>query len=122
MLTSTRIVIWRLLAVISLALGLIGVVLPIMPTAPFLILAAWAGGKGWPALESRLLSHPHYGAHIRRWRERGAISRRTKIVATVMMLTSSLGLQFTDVPQWTKVAVPVCMALVALWLWSRPEK
>jgi uncharacterized protein len=121
MLSSTQILIWRCLAVVSLALGLIGVVLPIMPTAPFLILAAWAGGKGWPALEARLLSHPHYGEHIRRWRERGAISRRTKIVATVMMLTSSVGLQFVGAPQWAKVGVPACMAVVALWLWSRPE-
>jgi uncharacterized membrane protein YbaN (DUF454 family) len=121
MLTSTQVFIWRFIAVVSLVLGVIGVALPIMPTAPFLILAAWAGGKGWPALEAWLLSHPRYGDHIRRWRERGAISRKTKIVATAMMLTSSLGLQFTTAPQWAQVGVPMCMALVALWLWMRPE-
>lgn len=122
MLTSTQIFIWRLLAVVSLVLGFIGVALPIVPTVPFLILAAWAGGKGWPALEARLLAHPYCGEHIRRWRERRAIPRRAKLMATVMMLISSLGLQFTFAPQWVKVAVPVCLALVAFWLWSRPEE
>lgn len=122
MLTSTQIIVWRLIAVVSIVLGVIGIALPIMPTAPFLIVAAWAGGKGWPALEARLLAHPQYGEPIRRWRERGAISRRTKIVATTMMLTSSVGLQFMPVAYWAQAAVPLCMALVALWLWLRPEQ
>ena len=45
---------WRLLALLSLALGALGVVLPVLPTVPFLLLAAWAAGKGWPALETWL--------------------------------------------------------------------
>ena len=64
---------WRTLAVLSLLLGVVGAVLPVLPTVPFLILAAWAGGKGWPALEHWLLNHAHFGPGIRRWRERGAV-------------------------------------------------
>lgn len=118
----SQMLVWRLLAIVSLMFGLIGIALPIMPTVPFLILSAWAGGKGWPALEARLLAHPYCGEHIRRWRERGAITRRTKFVATAMMLTSAAGLQFTAVPLWAKALVPACMAAVAGWMWMRPEK
>ena len=44
----------------------IGAVLPGLPTVPFLLVAAWAGGKGWPALEVKLLNHPRYGPTLRR--------------------------------------------------------
>jgi uncharacterized protein len=121
MLKPTRILIWRACAVAALVLGVVGVALPVLPTAPFLILAAWAGGKGWPALERRLLAHPRYGAQIRQWRERGAVPRNAKILASVMMIGSALGLQFTSTPDWVRYGVPLLLLLVAIWLWRRPE-
>lgn len=112
---------WRALAVLSLLLAVIGVVLPVLPTVPFLILAAWAGGKGWPALEHWLLNHAHFGPHIHRWRERGAVPRRAKWLATVMMGCSAVMLALTPAPLAVKIAVPAVMAMVATWLWRRPE-
>ncbi|HPU51492.1 MAG TPA: DUF454 family protein, partial [Burkholderiaceae bacterium] len=47
---------WRLLALLCVVLGLIGVILPGLPTVPFLLVAAWAGGRGWPRLEAWLLA------------------------------------------------------------------
>lgn len=49
---------WRALALVFVALGLIGAFLPVLPTVPFLLAAAWAAGRGWPALEDWLLGHP----------------------------------------------------------------
>lgn len=112
---------WRGLALLSLALGLVGAVLPVMPTVPFLLLAAWAAGKGWPALERWMLDHAHFGPHIRRWRENGAVPRRAKWLATVMMAGSALMLVLSPLPQAVKIAVPTVMAAVAIWLWRRPE-
>ena len=112
---------WRGLALLSLALGLVGVVLPVMPTVPFLLLAAWAAGKGWPALERWMLDHAHFGPHIRRWRENGAVPRRAKWLATVMIAGSALMLVVSPLPQAIKIAVPTVMAAVAIWLWRRPE-
>lgn len=112
---------WRGLALLSLALGLVGVLLPVVPTVPFLLLAAWAAGKGWPALERWMLDHAHFGPHIRRWRENGAVPRRAKWLATVMMAGSALMLVLSPLPQAVKIAVPTVMAAVAIWLWRRPE-
>jgi uncharacterized protein len=113
---------WRALAVLCVALGLLGVFLPGLPTVPFLLVAAWAGGRGWPALENWLLNHPRHGPGIRRWRERGAVPRSAKWAASGMMLLSAGVLQLSPLPPWSKVAVPVLMAAVALWLWRRPEQ
>jgi len=112
---------WRALALLSLALAVAGVVLPVLPTVPFLILAAWAGSKGWPALEAWLLNHAHFGPAIRRWRESGAVPRRAKWLAAVMMSCSAVMLALTPAPLAVKIAVPAVMAMVAIWLWRRPE-
>lgn len=121
MLRHTRILLWRALALVSLVLGIIGIALPILPTVPFVILAAFAGGKGWPALERWLLEHRTYGRHVRSWRERNAIPREAKILATLMMATSAAGLQFTAAPSVVRAGVPLIMAVVALWMWRQPH-
>lgn len=113
---------WRALAVVAVALGLVGVVVPGLPTVPFLLVAAWAAGRGWPALEQWLLDHPRYGADIRRWRERGAVPRRAKWAASGMMAASAvIMIVLPTTPLWVKIGVPLMMAAVAAWLWRRPE-
>jgi uncharacterized membrane protein YbaN (DUF454 family) len=112
---------WRVLAVVFVALGLVGAVLPVVPTVPFLLAAAWAGGRGWPALEQWLLDHPRYGRTIRQWRSAGIVSRRAKWAASLMMAVSGTALLFTHAPTAVKAAVPALMAIVAIWLWRRPE-
>lgn len=112
---------WRALALACVALGATGAVLPGLPTVPFLLVAAWAGGKGWPALEARLLAHPRYGPDIRRWRDHGAVPRRAKWVASLMMLASSAVIAVSALPLAAKLGLPAFMAVVALWLWRRPE-
>jgi uncharacterized membrane protein YbaN (DUF454 family) len=112
---------WRALAVLSVVLALIGVALPGLPTVPFLLVAAWAGGKGWPRLEQWLLNHAQFGPPIRRWREHGAVPRRAKWFASVSMALSAVVLWSTAAPLAVRVGTPVFMLCVALWLWRRPE-
>ncbi|KAA0212340.1 MAG: DUF454 domain-containing protein [Lautropia sp.] len=118
---SVAIALWRTLALANVALALLGAVLPVLPTVPFLLVAAWAGSRGWPQLETWLLEHPKHGPAIRRWRDHGAVPRRAKWVASTMMLASAAILALSAVPLWTKIAVPAFMATVAAWLWMRPE-
>ncbi|OCC24948.1 hypothetical protein MB02_05760 [Croceicoccus estronivorus] len=104
----------------SLGLGIIGIFLPIMPTVPFLILAAWCFGKSNPTLERRLLEHPRYGPHILLWREKRAIARIGKLGATFAFAASVL-LAFVFMA-WPWPLVPCAIAVVMLsWIWSRPD-
>ena len=112
---------WRLLAICFAGLGLAGVILPVLPTVPFLILAAWAAGKGWPRLERWLLEHPQHGPIIRDWRQNGAVPRRAKWFATLMMSVSVGLLVLSGAALWLKVVVPTLILSVAIWLWRRPE-
>ncbi|HTJ97582.1 MAG TPA: YbaN family protein [Rhodocyclaceae bacterium] len=119
-----KIICWRALALISLLLGVIGIFLPIMPTVPFVLLAAWAAGKGWPTLEAWLLNHHHFGDHIRQWRANGAVPRKAKWIATLAMACSAVMMQFLPLPDpivWARWAVPAVFVLVLIWLWQRPE-
>ena len=76
---------WASGGLAALSLGLAGIPLPLLPTTPFLILAAYCFSKSSQRLHDWLLEHPRFGPPIRDWREHGAIPRRAKIIATAMM-------------------------------------
>lgn len=116
-----QVLLWRVLTGLSLVMGGIGVVLPGIPTVPFLLLAAWAGGRGWPEMEARLLAHPRHGPVIRQWREHRAVPRRAKWLATGMMLLSAVMIQLSAAPLLLKTLLPMFLLCVGIWLWSRPE-
>jgi uncharacterized membrane protein YbaN (DUF454 family) len=122
MLRSMQILLWRTTALCSLMLGFIGAFLPVMPTVPFVIFAAFAASKGWPALDQWLTTHPTYGSHICDWRSHGAVSRKAKIVAVVMMSMGAVSVQFVPVPLWLRLSVPLVMLVIAIWLCRRPER
>lgn len=113
---------WRTLAVACVALGLVGVVVPGLPTVPFLLVAAWAGGKGWPALERWLLEHPRHGPAIRRWRDHRAVPRRAKWLASATMIVSVVLIALSSAHVALKFGMVAFLAAVALWLWRRPER
>ena len=111
---------YLLSGILSVVLGIIGAALPILPTVPFLILAAWCFGKSNPAWEQRLLDHPRFGSHIRAWRERGAIARIGKLGAT-MAFAASVGLAFVLLSGWM-MFVPLGIAVIVLtFIWTRPD-
>lgn len=112
---------WRLLALFFVLLGLIGVIVPGMPTTVFMLLATWAASHGWPALHDWLLHHPRFGPSIRQWRSQRAIPRRAKWLAALSMLVSMGLICISSAPVWVKWSVPLMMCCVLVWLWSRPD-
>ncbi len=111
---------WLGLGVTSVALGAVGAFLPILPTVPFLILAAFAFSRSNRAWEEKLLNHPRYGPPLRAWREKGLISRTGKKAATGAFAVSiALGLLLMPLP-WS--LIPPAVAVLCLsWIWTRPE-
>jgi uncharacterized membrane protein YbaN (DUF454 family) len=114
-------VLWVILAWTALALAALGVVLPGLPTTPFVLVAAWAAAKGSRSLHAWLLAHRLFGPMIRDWQAHGAVSRRAKRSAVGMMALCAV-LMVLTAPKLAYAAVgSACMAVVAVWLWRRPE-
>jgi uncharacterized membrane protein YbaN (DUF454 family) len=112
---------WRTLTLVCLALGIVGVFLPVLPTTPFVLVAAWAAGKGWPQFEAWLLAHPRWGPPIRRWRDHRAVPRGAKWLASVTMLGSAALVALSGASWALKFALAAFLFCVAWWLWRRPE-
>jgi uncharacterized membrane protein YbaN (DUF454 family) len=76
---------WLAIGCASVAAGTAGAVLPLVPTTPFLLLAAFAFARSSPRLHRWLVTHPLFGPMIDNWRRYGAISRRAKAYSLASM-------------------------------------
>jgi uncharacterized membrane protein YbaN (DUF454 family) len=113
--------VWWLVAYLALGLGVVGVVVPGLPTVPFILLSAYAAARGSQRLHDRLQAHRVFGPMIRDWQCSGAVARRAKWLASVSMAVCA-AILFLTAPRWWMAATGTgIMAVVALWLWLRPE-
>lgn len=112
---------WHVLGLVALALGIIGIALPVMPTVPFLLLAAAAFARSSPRLERRILNHPTYGPPVRAWREHGAISRLAKIWATAGMAGGVGFSLLMGMPLWVVTAQALICTAIGAYVITRPE-
>ncbi|MGF1453967.1 MAG: YbaN family protein [Alphaproteobacteria bacterium] len=107
---------------VFVGLAAAGVVLPLLPTTPFLILAAACFTRASPRLEHWLITHPRFGPVLTAWRERGAIPRRAKVLA-VIALAASYGIFWTvtDPIPATAVIMAVAMIGIGTFIVTRPD-
>ena len=111
---------WITLGWISVGLGVLGIFLPLLPTTPFALLAAYAFSKGSKELHRWLLHHSRLGPLIQHWQKHRAVTTQTKIIASLSMLVL-LGLSvLLAAPTWVVVIQACVLSLVALMLWTRP--
>ncbi|UIP06203.1 YbaN family protein [Erythrobacter sp. SDW2] len=106
--------------ILSVGLGAVGAVLPIMPTVPFLLLAVFCFARSNPEWEQKILAHPQWGPQIRDWLERRVIRRPAKIAAVTAM---SAGVIFTGLTlgvPWVYLSLAI-LILVGGWIITRNE-
>ena len=108
-------------AVCCLALGIIGVIVPGLPTTVFILMAAWAAARSSPRLYRWLWNHRLFGPLLRNWAQGGKVSRRAKWSATLLMALSGIVLVATGARPWVIGVATTSMVCVAAWLWRRPE-
>ncbi len=111
---------YRTLGFFAVALGAIGAFLPIMPTVPFLLLAAYFFARSSPELEQKILDHPHWGPQVRDWRERRAISRSSKTMAIGAMTVGALVTYYTMGEPWYYISIGI-LVIAGLWIATRNE-
>jgi uncharacterized membrane protein YbaN (DUF454 family) len=112
---------WRLLGWTSVGLGLVGVAAPLLPTTPFLLLAAAAFGRGDPRLRAWLLAHPRFGATLGAWERHRAIPRRAKRLAFATMAGFLAVSATLSAPGWVLAIQAVCLGLAATFIATRPD-
>lgn len=105
----------------AVALGLLGVALPVLPTTPFLLVAAFAFGKSSPRARAWLIEHAHFGPAIQDWEERGAISRRAKTLAVGMMTVVFVASLVFGASWWVLLAQALLMGAGAAFVLTRPN-
>lgn len=108
---------------LCVTLGAVGVVTPVLPTTPFMILAAGCFARSSPRFHLWLIQHKTFGPLIINWQEKRAIPRRAKYLAWTMM-SVSCAMLFYRLPRelwWIAVLSVVFCAATALWMARLPD-
>ncbi len=113
--------VYRGIGAAAVALAAVGVILPGVPTTPFLLLALWAFARGKPEWADRLRAHPRFGELIRKWESHRAIPWRAKIAAGVGMGASWAILAWRTERLWLEAAVGAVLVCVFAYVATRPS-
>lgn len=111
----------RAFAALCVLLGMVGAVVPGMPTTVFILMAAWAAMRSSPRFHAWLYAHASFGPMLRSWDDGGRVSRRVKWMATLSMSASSVLIVYLATKPWLAGVALASMACVLAWLWLRPE-
>jgi uncharacterized membrane protein YbaN (DUF454 family) len=111
---------WLVSGLVATALGLVGIVLPLLPTTPFLLLAAFCFARSSPALHDWIVHHPRLGPPLRDWRDHGAISRRAKTAAVAMLAIALVTGILVDLGPRVLAVQGAILLAVAAFLLTRP--
>lgn len=117
---STRFI-WLLAGLVAVAIGAVGVVLPLLPTTPFLLVAAFAFARSSERLNRWLQEHRTFGPLIKNWHRDGSIDRKAKRTAIIVILATPLITWLLDAPLWIVACQIVVLAASATFILTRPS-
>lgn len=106
---------------LCVVLGAIGIVLPLLPTVPFLLLAAFCFARSSERLHNWLINHDKFGPPIEDWSRHGAISLRAKRLATLSVGAVYLISIVAGLRPALLIIQGVTLSCVMLFIWTRPS-
>lgn len=112
---------WAGLGLVCVALGVIGAFLPLLPTVPFLLLAAFLFARSSERLHHWILSHRTFGPTIDDWNRSGAIRPRAKRIATLSIIALPILSLLVSVPIFIIVIQILTLTAVLVFIWTRPN-
>ncbi len=113
-------VIWLIFGMLALALGGLGVVLPLLPTTPFILAAAFAFANSSDRLHQWLVEHNIFGPLIVNWQRYGAISRSAKMLSVLSMAAVLVISLLMAVPAFVIVVQALVVSACSFFIISRP--
>jgi hypothetical protein len=116
-------VLFNLAGAIALGLGILGIFLPLLPTTPFVLLAAACFARGSERFHQWLLASPTFGPMVQEWEGHRSLPYRTKITAIVLMsLTMAISIAFFVGSVWLKVVLALFGFGLAVWMYRIPSR
>jgi len=109
---------------ISLIIGMIGIILPILPTTPFLLITAAAYAKSSKKFYKRLLNNRILGSYIRNYREGKGMPIKVKVITLILLwITIAISLLFMNNLIWIQLILLIVASMVSIHiLFIRPKK
>jgi len=112
-----------ILGTIALILGVLGIFLPLLPTTPFILLAAACYARGSRRFYEWLLAQRTFGPIVHEWQQHRAIPYKTKVTAVVLMsLTLGASILFFVKPMWLQAVLAIMGTVLAAWLYRMPSR
>lgn len=105
-----------------LILGVVGIFLPLLPTTPFLLLAAWCFYHSSPRAHDWIYRQPYLGVALKDWEKRGAISKKSKTIATLMIAASIVVISLRPIDLWLKLTLGFVLIAVSTFILTRPNQ
>ncbi|HNP62847.1 MAG TPA: YbaN family protein [Woeseiaceae bacterium] len=112
---------WLLAGLAAVAIGAIGVVLPLLPTTPFLLAAAFAFARSSDRLNSWLRKHRMFGPLIDNWHREGSIDRKSKQTAIAVIVATPAITWLLDAPLWVLACQIAVLSVAATYILTRPS-
>ena len=108
---------------LSAGLSGLGIIMPVLPTTPFLLVAVRAFSRSSPELAAKIRAHPTFGPVIRNWQDHGVIPVYAKILALVMMAGASFYLiVYSPAPDWAAWLSAATMGVIGIYVVTRPSE
>jgi len=118
---KSNVIIYQVIAVLSLIMAFIGVIVPGIPATEFILLCAWSSSKGSPRIHRFLHDNTFTGPAIYNWNNGKVIAKSNKILSSISMFLCGCLLIYSNVNQYVLFFSLCGMSIGLVWIWSRPN-